>query len=109
MWIVALSPLAIVLAMSFGQGKFSTGTLQADVLGLCGADGPVDVDDLPASIPADRSRRPSSPPPAAFAGLSLFGYTTKKDLIGHGQLPDHGRGRAVVAMLINMFAAIAQA
>ena len=29
MWLVALSPLAIVFAMSFGQRKFSQGTLQA--------------------------------------------------------------------------------
>src|SRR6187551_276661 len=28
-WVIMLSPLAIVFAMSFGQGKFSTATLQA--------------------------------------------------------------------------------
>src|SRR5690606_28593539 len=28
-WVIILSPLAIVMAMSFGQGKFSTSTLQA--------------------------------------------------------------------------------
>ena len=28
-WVIMLSPLAIVFAMSFGQGKFSTTTLQA--------------------------------------------------------------------------------
>ena len=30
---------------------------------------------------------------AAFLGLSLWGYTTKRDLSGIGNLPDHGRGR----------------
>ena len=40
---------------------------------------------------------------AAFAGLSLYGYTTKKDLSGFGSFLIMGVIGLIVAMLINMF------
>jgi hypothetical protein len=41
---------------------------------------------------------------AAFGGLSLWGYTTKRDLSALRHLPDHGRGRHDRRVdLINMF------
>jgi FtsH-binding integral membrane protein len=40
---------------------------------------------------------------AAFIGLSLWGYTTKKDLSGFGTFLIMGVVGILVAMLINMF------
>ena len=40
---------------------------------------------------------------AAFGGLSLFGYTTKKDLSGLGSFLIMGVIGLVIAMLVNMF------
>ena len=40
---------------------------------------------------------------AAFGGLSLFGYTTKRDLSGFGTFLIMGVVGLLVAMLINMF------
>lgn len=40
---------------------------------------------------------------AAFGGLSLFGYTTKKDLTGIGSFLIMGVIGLVIAMLVNMF------
>ncbi|MFN3512686.1 MAG: Bax inhibitor-1/YccA family protein [Phenylobacterium sp.] len=40
---------------------------------------------------------------AAFGGLSLFGYTTKKDLTGFGSFLIVGLIGLVIAMLVNMF------
>jgi FtsH-binding integral membrane protein len=40
---------------------------------------------------------------AAFAGLSLWGYTTKRNLTGMGQFMIMGVVGILVAMLINMF------
>ncbi|MGI8943248.1 MAG: Bax inhibitor-1/YccA family protein, partial [Qipengyuania sp.] len=39
----------------------------------------------------------------AFAGLSLFGYTTKKDLSGFGTFLVMGVIGLIIAMVINMF------
>ena len=40
---------------------------------------------------------------AAFGGLSLFGYTTKKDLTGFGSFLIVGLIGLVIAMVVNMF------
>ena len=40
---------------------------------------------------------------AAFAGLSLFGYTTKKDLSAFGTFLIMGVFGLIIAMLINLF------
>ena len=40
---------------------------------------------------------------AAFLGLSLYGYTTKRDLSGFGTFLIMGVVGLLVAMLINMF------
>ena len=40
---------------------------------------------------------------AAFGGLSLFGYTTKKDLSGLGSFLIMGVIGLVIAMVVNMF------
>ena len=77
MWLIILSPLAIVFAMSFGANKFSKTTLQAMFWVFATA--------------------------AAFAGLSLFGYTTKKDLSGIGSFLIMGVVGLIVAMVINIF------
>ena len=55
-WLIILSPLAIVFAMSFGANRMSDRHAAGAVLGLRDPDGPVAVDDLPASTPAPRSR-----------------------------------------------------
>ncbi len=102
MWIVALSPLAIVFAMSFGQNKFSTGTLQlmfwvfATLMGLSMST--IFLRFTGGSIAATFFATA-----AAFAGLSLFGYTTKKSLSGMGSFLIMGVVGLMVAMVINMF------
>ncbi len=102
MWLVMLSPLAIVFAMSFGREKFSTGTLQmmfwafAVLMGLSLST--IFLVYTGASIAATFFATA-----AAFAGLSLFGYTTQKDLTGWGSFLIMGVVGLLVASLINMF------
>ena len=80
-----------------------TSTLQLLFWALRVADGPVDVDDLPDLYRnvdrADLLRRTRP----AFAGLSLYGYTTKKDLTGFGTFLIMGVVGLLVAMLINLW------
>lgn len=60
-WIVALSPMAIVFAMSFGANRFSTATLQLMFWGFATLMG-LSLSSIFWFTPAARSPRPSSPP-----------------------------------------------
>ena len=59
-WVVILSPLAIVLWMSFGQDKMTSSTARDAVLPLRGAGRPVACRPCSSSTPAARSRGSSS-------------------------------------------------
>ena len=102
MWLIILSPLAIVFAMSFGANKFSKTTLQAmfwvfaTLMGLSLST--IFLVYTGGSIAATFFATA-----AAFAGLSLFGYTTKKDLSGIGSFLIMGVVGLIVAMVINIF------
>lgn len=102
MWIVALSPLAIVFAMSFGQNKFSTGTLQAMFWGFAVLMG-LSMSTIFLRFTGESIAATFFATAAAFAGLSLFGYTTKKSLSGMGSFLIMGVVGLIVASLINMF------
>jgi len=100
--VVMLAPLAIVFAMSFGQGKFSTSTLQAMFWGFAVLMGmslsTIFLVYTGASIAATFFATAG-----AFAGLSLFGYTTKKDLSAMGTFLIMGVIGLLVASVINIF------
>jgi len=102
MWLVMLSPLAIVFAMSFGQQRFSTTTLQGlfwaytVLMGLSLST--IFLVYTGASIAATFFATA-----AGFAGLSLWGYTTGKDLSGMGSFLIMGVVGLIFASLLNMF------
>lgn len=102
MWLVALSPLAIVFAMSFGANRFSKTTLQALFWGFAVLMGlslsTIFLVYTGASIAATFFATAG-----AFAGLSLFGYTTKKDLSGWGSFLIMGVFGLIIASVINIF------
>jgi FtsH-binding integral membrane protein len=102
MWLVALSPLAIVFAMSFGQNKFSTGTLQAMFWGFAVLMG-LSLSTIFLVYTGASIASTFFATAAAFAGLSLFGYTTQKDLSGWGSFLIMGVIGLLVAMVINWF------
>ena len=102
MWIVALSPLAIVFAMSFGQKKFSEGTLQAMFWGFAVLMG-LSLSTIFLVYTGASIAQTFFATAAAFAGLSLWAYTTKKDLSGMGTFLIMGVIGLIVAMLLNAF------
>ena len=102
MWIVALSPLAIVMAMSFGQGKFSTGTLQAMFWAFAVLMG-LSMSTIFLRFTGESIAATFFATAAAFAGLSLFGYTTKKSLSGMGSFLIMGVVGLLIASVINIF------
>lgn len=99
---IMFAPLAFVLVLSFGINRLSTGTAQllfwafATVMGLSMAS--IFLVYTGTSIATTFFAAA-----AAFAGLSLFGYTTKKDLSGMGTFLIMGVVGLLVAMVINIF------
>jgi FtsH-binding integral membrane protein len=102
MWVVALSPLAIVFAMSFGAGRFSRGTLQMMFWGFAALMG-LSMSTIFLVFTASSIAVTFFATAAAFAGLSLFGYTTKKSLSGMGSFLIMGVVGLIVAMLLNLW------
>ena len=101
-WVIILSPLAIVLAMSFGQNKFSTFALQAMFWGFATLMG-LSLSTIFLVYTGTSIAQTFFATSAAFAGLSLWGYTTKKDLSGWGSFLIMGVIGLIVAMVINIF------
>ncbi len=101
-WVVMLSPLAIVLWMSFGINRISTGTARllfwvyAALMGLS-------LSTIFLVYTGSSIAQTFFATAAAFAGLSLWGYTTKKDLSGFGTFLVMGVFGLIIAMVINMF------
>ena len=101
-WIVTLSPLGIVFAMSFGAQRMRTGTLQllfwafASLMGLS-------MSTLFLVYTGTSIAQTFFATAAAYMGLSLYGYTTKRDLSGFGTFLIMGVVGILVAMVINMF------
>ena len=101
-WIVMLSPLAIVFAMSFGMNRMATGTLQilfwafAALMGLS-------MSTLVLAFTGVSIAQTFFATAAAYLALSVYGYTTKRDLSGMGTFLIMGVVGILVAMLVNMF------
>ncbi|HEX5184092.1 MAG TPA: Bax inhibitor-1/YccA family protein [Allosphingosinicella sp.] len=101
-WIVMLSPLALVMIMSFGINRLSTGAAQAlywvyaTVMGLSLSTIFLVYTDASIALTFFATA-------AAFLSLSLWGYTTKRDLSGMGTFLLMGLVGVLVAMLINAF------
>ena len=102
MWLVVLSPLAIVMAMSFGQNRFSLPTLQAMFWGFAVLMG-MSLSTIFLRYTGGSIAATFFATAGAFAGLSLFGYTTKKSLSGMGTFLIMGVVGLLIAMVINIF------
>ena len=101
-WAIMLSPLAIVLVMSFGQGKFSTPALQAMFWGFAVLMG-LSLSTIFLVYTGGSIAATFFATAGAFAGLSLFGYTTKKDMSAFGTFLIMGVVGLIVASLLNMW------
>lgn len=101
-WIVMLSPLAFILALSFGINRMKASTAQmvfwafAAVMGLSLAH--IFLVFTGASI-----TRVFFISAGTFAAMSLYGYTTKRDLTGFGSFLFMGLIGIIIASVVNIF------
>ena len=101
-WLIVLSPLAIVFAMSFGQNRFSTSTLKLMFFAFAALMG-LSMSTLLLVFTGTSVALAFFATAGAFAGLSLYGYVTKKDLSGFGTFLIMGVVGLLVAMVVNIF------
>ena len=101
-WVIMLAPLGFVLFMSFRSQQMSVGAAQisfwlfAALMGLS-------LSSIFLVFTGQSITQIFFITAAAFAGLSLWGYTTKKDLSGWGSFLIMGVVGIIIAALVNLF------
>ena len=101
-WLIVLAPLGFVMAMSFGLNRMKTGTLQLLFWAFAVAMG-LSMSTIFLVYTNMSIAQTFFAVSAGFLGLSLYGYTTKRDLSGLGTFLIMGVVGLLVAMLINLF------
>lgn len=101
-WLIMLSPLAFVMVMSFGLNRLSTFALQACFWGFATVMG-LSMASIFLVYTGTSIAQTFFATAAAFTGLSLWGYTTKKHLSAFGTFLVMGVVGLLVAMIINIF------
>jgi FtsH-binding integral membrane protein len=101
-WVIMLAPLGFVMAISFGFNRMKTSTMQtlfwafAVVMGLS-------MSSIFLVYTGTSIATTFFAVSVAFLSLSLYGYTTKKDLSGFGTFLIMGVVGLLVAMILNLF------
>ncbi|WP_010185556.1 Bax inhibitor-1/YccA family protein [Sphingomonas sp. PAMC 26605] len=101
-WVISFAPLAFVFGMSFGQARMSNATLQAMFWGFAVAMG-LSLSTIFLVYSPVAIAQAFFATAASFAALSLYGYTTKRDLSAFGTFLIMGVVGLFVASLLNLF------
>ena len=101
-WVVMLAPLAFVFFLSFRVYKMSVASAQISFWLFAAVMG-VSLSSIFLVYTGQSIVQVFFISAAAFAGLSLYGYTTKKDLSGWGSFLIMGVIGIVIAALVNIF------
>ena len=101
-WIITFAPLGFVFGMSFGQNRMSQGTLQAMFWGFAVVMG-LSLSTIFLVYSPIAIAQAFFATAAAFAALSLYGYTTKRDLSAVGTFLIMGLVGLIVASVLNLF------
>ncbi len=99
-WLLILSPFAFILAMNFGFTRMQTNTLRALFWAFCAVMG-VSLSSVLLVYTGSSVAGAFFATAGAFAGLSLVGYTTKRDLSAMGAFFTMGLFGLIIAMVIN--------
>jgi FtsH-binding integral membrane protein len=103
-WIVILAPLALVLGLSFGIERLRPATAQA-LFWIYAALIGLSLGSIFMVYTQTSVGRVFFVAAAAFGALSLWGYTTRRDLSGVGSFLVMGLFGIIAASVVNMFLA----
>jgi uncharacterized protein len=101
-WLVILAPLGLVMLMSFGVNKMSASSLQMVFWIYAGLMG-LSLAMLFLVFTGASIARVFFITAATFAAMSLYGYTTRRDLSEFGSFLFMGLIGIIIASLVNMF------
>jgi len=101
-WVAVFAPLAFVLVLSFGIQKMSLGAAQATFWGYAGVMG-ISMSSIFLVYTGASIAEVFFITSATFLAMSLWGYTTKKDLSGFGHFLMMGLIGIIIAMVVNFF------
>jgi hypothetical protein len=101
-WVVMLAPLAFVLVLSFRWEKMSFGALLGTFYAFAAVMG-ISMSSIFVVFKLGSVAQVFFITAAAFGALSLFGYTTKKDLSGMGKFMLMGLFGLIIASVVNLF------
>ena len=101
-WVIALAPLGFVFGISMGANRMQAATLQALFWGFCTVMG-LSLSTIFLRYTGASIAGTFFATAGAFAGLSLVGYTTKKNLSAMGSFMTMGLIGIIIAMVINIF------
>ncbi len=103
-WVVMLAPLGMVFFLSARIGRMSVGAAQMAFWVFAGLMG-LSLASIFMVYTGQSITRVFFISAAAFGGLSLYGYTTKKDLSGWGSFLIMGLIGIIIASVVNIFLA----
>lgn len=101
-WIVMFAPLALVMFLSFGLRSMSLFAAQASYWGYAALMG-LSLSTIFLTFTGESIARVFFITAATFGGMSLYGYTTKRDLTGLGSFLMMGLWGLIIASLVNLF------
>ncbi len=101
-WVIILSPLVFVLVLSFGIQRLSTLASQALFWAFAGVMG-LSLSSIFVVYSGESIARVFFITAAMFGAMSLYGYTTKRDLSAMGAFMFMGLIGLIIAMIVNIF------
>ena len=101
-WVLMLAPLAMVLVLSFGINRLAPSTARMLFFVYAAMFG-VSLAIIFAVYSTESIARVFFITAAAFGGLSLYGYTTKRNLSAFGSFLFMGLIGIIIAMVVNWF------
>ena len=102
MWVVMLAPLGFVFFLSFRINKMSYSAAQLTFWAFAAVMG-LSIAWIFLAFTSTSIARVFFITAGMFAGMSLYGYTTKRDLSGWGSFLFMGLIGIIIAALVNMF------
>jgi hypothetical protein len=103
-WVLMLGPLALVFVISFGINRLSASAARA-LFFIYAASVGLSLTTIFLTFTETSITRVFFISAAAFGGLSLYGYTTKRDLSAIGSFLIMGLIGIIIASLVNIFLA----
>ena len=104
MWLIVFAPLAFVMVLSFGINRMSTGAAQLAFWAFSAVMG-LSLSSIFLTYTGTSIAKVFFISAATFGAMSLYGYTTKRDLTAIGSFLFMGLIGIILASLVNMFIA----